>query len=113
MANIDINNTCVYLLEYHCKAKFGLDLYSNDLYFYYNDELVYKSSYIFNKNLLYLVIDKTIEMKFERFDDVIPSIKIDGKLFRLADNKMKNRLNYLMNYQNKFFDELDMFRKKL
>ena len=98
MANIDINNTCVYLLEYHCKAKFGLDLYSNDLYFYYNDELVYKSSYIFNKNLLYLVIDKTIEMKFERFDDVIPSIKIDGKLFRLADNKDEKQI--------KLFNEL-------
>ena len=98
MANIDINNTCVYLLEYHCKAKFGLDLYSNDLYFYYNDELVYKSSYIFNKNLLYLVIDKTIEMKFERFEDVIPSIKIDGKLFRLADNKDEKQI--------KLFNEL-------
>ena len=92
------DTTCVYLLEYHCKAKFGLDLYSNDFYFYYNDELVYKSSYIFNKNLLYLVNDKTIEMKFERFDDVIPSIKIDGKLFRLADNKDENQI--------KLFNEL-------
>ena len=37
-------------------------------------------------------------MKFERFDDVIPSIKIDGKLFRLADNKDEKQI--------KLFNEL-------